>query len=47
MSTIRSSTGLIVRALTSIAKELLKNPEAKEPLFRWTLKPQPKPTPNP
>ena len=35
MSAIRSSTGLIVRALTSIAKELLKNPEAKEPLFRF------------
>ena len=34
MSAIRSSTGLIVRALTSITKELLKNPEAKEPLFR-------------
>ena len=35
MSSIRSGTQLIQRALTSICTELLKNPDAKEPLFKF------------
>ena len=34
MSSLRLSTGVVQRALTNVAKELLKNPEAKEPFFK-------------
>ena len=34
MSSLRLSIGVVQRALTNVAKELLKNPEAKEPFFK-------------
>jgi len=34
MSSLRLSSGVVQRALTAVAKELLKNPDAKEPFFK-------------
>ena len=35
MSSLRAGTSLVQRALTSICKEMLKNADSKEPLFRF------------